>query len=47
MSRAHPNAGMARAKISGQYVNSILAKKEVTAMGYDEAILLDTEGYIC
>ena len=33
--------------ICGNYVNSILAKKEVTAMGYDEAILLDTEGYIC
>jgi branched-chain amino acid aminotransferase len=38
---------MTKAKICGNYVNSILAKKEVTAMGYDEAILLDTEGYIC
>ncbi len=45
--RHHVNVGMTKAKISGNYVNSILAKKEVTAMGYDEAILLDTEGYIC
>ena len=45
--RHHVNAYMTKAKICGSYVNSILAKKEVTAMGYDEAILLDTEGYIC
>jgi branched-chain amino acid aminotransferase len=45
--RHHVNVGMTKAKISGNYVNSILAKKEVTGMGYDEAILLDTEGYIC
>ena len=45
--RHHVNVGMTKAKICGNYVNSILAKKEVTAMGYDEAILLDTEGYIC
>jgi branched-chain amino acid aminotransferase len=38
---------MTKAKICGSYVNSILAKKEVTAMGYDEALLLDTEGYVC
>lgn len=45
--RHHVNVYMTKAKICGNYVNSILAKKEVTAMGYDEAILLDTEGYIC
>jgi len=45
--RHHVNVSMTKAKICGNYVNSILAKKEVTAMGYDEAILLDTEGYIC
>lgn len=44
--RHHVNAGMTKAKICGNYVNSILAKKEVIAAGYDEAILLDTEGYI-
>lgn len=45
--RHHVNVSMTKAKICGNYVNSILAKKEVTALGYDEAILLDTEGYIC
>jgi branched-chain amino acid aminotransferase len=37
---------MTRAKVSGYYVNSILAKREVKAGGYDEAILLDPEGYV-
>jgi branched-chain amino acid aminotransferase len=45
--RVHVNTFMTKAKICGSYVNSIMAKKEVTAMGYDEAILLDTEGYVC
>jgi len=45
--RHHVNVYMTKAKICGNYVNSILAKKEVTAIGYDEAILLDTDGYIC
>ncbi len=44
--RHHVNSGMTKAKICGNYVNSILAKREVVAAGYDEAILLDTEGYI-
>jgi branched-chain amino acid aminotransferase len=44
--RHHVNATMARAKISGHYVNSILAKREVKADGYDEAILLDSDGYV-
>ena len=44
--RHHVNVSMTRAKISGYYVNSILAKREVKAGGYDEAILLDTEGYV-
>lgn len=44
--RHHVNVGMTKAKICGNYVNSILAKKEVIAGGYDEAIMLDTEGYI-
>ncbi len=44
--RHHVNAAMTRAKISGTYVNSILAKREVKAMGCDEAIMLDTEGYV-
>lgn len=44
--RHHVNASMTKAKLSGNYVNSILAKREVVAMGFDEAILLDTEGYV-
>ncbi len=44
--RHNVNAGMTKAKICGNYVNSILAKREVIAAGYDEAILLDTEGYV-
>ena len=32
--------------VAGAYVNSILAKREVVAMGYDEALMLDTEGYV-
>jgi branched-chain amino acid aminotransferase len=45
-SRNHVNSGMTKAKIVGNYVNSILAKREVTAAGFDEALLLDTEGYV-
>lgn len=45
-SRHHVNASMTKGKISGHYVNSVLAKWEVVKAGYDEAILLDTEGYV-
>ncbi|HEV8540341.1 MAG TPA: branched-chain amino acid transaminase [Nitrospiraceae bacterium] len=44
--RHHVNVTMTRAKISGHYVNSILAKLEVKKDGYDEAILLDPDGYV-
>jgi branched-chain amino acid aminotransferase len=44
--RHHVNVSMTRAKVSGYYVNSILAKCEAKNSGYDEAILLDTEGYV-
>jgi branched-chain amino acid aminotransferase len=44
--RHHVNVMMTKAKISGNYVNSVLAKREVTRMGYDEALMLDTEGYV-
>ena len=44
--RHHVNVGMVQGKIIGQYVNSILAKREVMAAGYDEAIMLDTNGYV-
>ena len=44
--RHHPNVSMTKSKTSGDYVNSILAKREVTRLGYDEAILLDTAGLV-
>ena len=44
--RHHVNVGMTKAKIVGNYVNSTLAKREVVAAGYDEALLLDTDGYL-
>ena len=44
--RHHVNVAMTRAKISGYYVNSILAKREAKSDGYDEAILLDPDGYV-
>ena len=44
--RHHVNIMMTKTKTCGNYVNSILAKLEVTKDGYDEAIMLDTEGYI-
>jgi branched-chain amino acid aminotransferase len=46
MSRAHPSTGMVRAKISGQYVNSILARTMAARAGFNDAILLDSEGYV-
>jgi len=44
--RHHVNAALVRAKASGYYINSILANSEATNDGYDEALLLDTEGYV-
>lgn len=44
--RHHVNSSMTKGKINGNYVNSILAKREVVSAGYDEALLLDTEGYV-
>jgi branched-chain amino acid aminotransferase len=44
--RHHVNVSMVRAKASGWYVNSILANQEATADGYDEALLLDVDGYV-
>ncbi len=44
--RPFPNSTMTKAKVTGNYVNSILAKREVVGMGYDEAIMLDTNGYL-
>jgi len=45
-SRHHINVSLAKAKMTGQYTNSVLAKREAKLGGYDEAILLDTSGYV-
>jgi len=44
--RHHVNSAMTKAKTTGSYFNSILAKREVVTAGYDEAIMLDTDGYV-
>ena len=44
--RFHPNTLLTKAKASGHYVNSILASYEVRRAGYDEALLLDVDGYV-
>lgn len=44
--RHHPNIHMIKAKANGNYLNSILANTEATRDGYDEAILLDAQGYV-
>ena len=44
--RHHVNINMTRAKACGYYINSILAKSEAVRDGYDEAILLDPQGYV-
>ena len=45
-SRHHVNVNMARAKFAGTYANSILANMEATEDGYDEALLLDVDGFV-
>jgi branched-chain amino acid aminotransferase len=44
--RHHINVSLAKAKMMGQYTNSVLAKREAKLGGYDEAILLDSNGYV-
>lgn len=44
--RHHVNVMMTKSKGSGNYINSVLAKHEVKKAGYDEAIMLDAEGYV-
>ena len=45
--RISHDALIPHAKASGQYLNSVLAKIEATKAGYQEAILLDSHGYVC
>lgn len=44
--RHHVNITMCKAKANGNYMNSMLALKEALTDGYDEAMLLDNEGYV-
>jgi branched-chain amino acid aminotransferase len=44
--RLHPNINMTKSKISGNYVNSMLVKTLALRSGYDEAVILDPQGYI-
>jgi branched-chain amino acid aminotransferase len=44
--RFHPNTLLTKAKAVGHYVNSILAAQEARGGGYDEALLLDVDGYV-
>ncbi|MCG2633341.1 MAG: branched-chain amino acid transaminase [Gammaproteobacteria bacterium] len=44
--RHHVNITMCKTKATGNYINSMLALREAQACGYDEALLLDTEGFV-
>ena len=44
--RHHPNIAVTKAKANGQYINSMMALQEAIDDGYDEALLLDPEGYV-
>ncbi|HSM72756.1 MAG TPA: branched-chain-amino-acid transaminase, partial [Anaerolineales bacterium] len=44
--RHHPNVSMTKSKVAGNYVNSILAKTESERLGFQEAIMLDPQGYV-
>ena len=45
-SRHHVNITMCKAKANGNYMNSILAHREAEQDGYDEALLLDVDGFV-
>ena len=45
-SRHHINSVMAKAKTTGNYTNSIMSLQEAESCGYDEALMLDTSGYV-
>jgi branched-chain amino acid aminotransferase len=44
--RHHNSVSLSKGKIMGQYTNSTLAKREAKMAGYDEAILMDVQGYV-
>lgn len=44
--RLHPNVNLTKAKVSGNYVNSVMAKTLAVRSGFDEAVMLDPQGYV-
>ena len=44
--RLHPNINMTKSKVTGNYVNSLLVKTLALRSGYDEAVILDPEGFV-
>jgi branched-chain amino acid aminotransferase len=44
--RLHPNANMTKSKVAGNYVNSMLVKTLALRSGYDEAVILDPQGFV-
>ncbi len=44
--RPHVNSSLTKAKATGQYLTGVVAKREALAKGYDEALLLDTNGFL-
>jgi branched-chain amino acid aminotransferase len=44
--RPHVNSALSKGKISGQYVMGVVAKREAIAQGFDEALMLDADGYM-
>lgn len=44
--RLHPNINMTKAKISGNYVNSMIVKTQALRSGYEEAVILDPQGFV-
>lgn len=44
--RAFPNSGLTKAKATGAYIASILAKREAVGLGFEEGLMLDTQGYV-
>ncbi len=46
LTRLHPNISMTKAKLTGNYVNSLMVKTLALRSGYDEAVILDPQGYV-
>lgn len=44
--RLHPNINMTKSKVSGNYVNSMMVKTLALRSGYEEAVILDPQGYV-